>query len=602
LKLAIVLALVARAFAQAPAPDPNDLLARAIQLIPTKPGEAVKLLQQALRLDPDLEGVRYQLGLAYHAIGDEADAAAELREAVGRTPGSADAHNYLGIVLFESGDAKSALDEFRIAARLAPKDPNAHFNLGEAMARTGDSAGAVAELRDASQLAPGDAGLARLLNNVETKMAAPGATIKVDVRQVLVPVVVTDGEGHHITGLTQADFQVFEDGVEQRITAFSVEHSGLPEAGIPAKGDPSPSPSPVRQSPLPPSKPRRTYMVLIDTLHTSFNNLAAAREALVKLFRQERSADSQYVVVSLGVSPEMILNVTSDPAAVLAALSAKRIQKIFLDGALGGPNAEMERFRRDLSETRVACDLAISDTVAQAKCAAGLTRLTQQLQMAAELERTVTVGYLRQFRSLVAQLAPARDRRTILLISDGFGIEPGREALALMSAYFPPASHCMVPATVYCPPSLGLQSSNRMSEEFEPILKLAAAANITIDTIDSRGLYGQREFDASNPGASASIAPLTNAVDRVDRDIASAAGNSLREIADATGGTAFHDSNDFLGNLQRAFADGRDYYTLAYVSANPNYDGKFRAITVKVRNRKAVVNAKRGYWAAPSAQ
>jgi hypothetical protein len=57
-----------------------------------------------------------------------------------------------------------------------------------------------------------------------------------------------------------------------------------------------------------------------------------------------------------------------------------------------------------------------------------------------------------------------------------------------------------------------------------------------------------------------------------------------------------------LGSLQRAFADGRDYYTLAYVSGNPNYDGKFRAITVKVRNRKAVVNAKRGYWAAPSAQ
>jgi tetratricopeptide (TPR) repeat protein len=315
LRLAIVLALAAGAFAQVPAPDPNDLLARAIQLIPTKPGEAVKLLQQALRLDPDLEGLRYQLGLAYHAIGDEADAAAELREAVARTPGSADAHNYLGIVLFESGDAKSALDEFRIAVTLAPKDPNAHFNLGEAMARTGDSAGAVEELRGASQLAPNDAGLARLLNNVETKIAAPEGTIKVEVRQVLVPVVVTDGEGHHLTGLTQADFQVFEDGVEQQITAFSVEHPGLSEAGVPARGNPSPAPSPARQSPLLLSKPRRTYMVLIDTLHTSFNNLAAAREALVKLFRQERSADSQYVVVSLGVSPEMILNVTSDPAA-----------------------------------------------------------------------------------------------------------------------------------------------------------------------------------------------------------------------------------------------------------------------------------------------
>ena len=85
---------------------------------------------------------------------------------------------------------------------------------------------------------------------------------------------------------------------------------------------------------------------------------------------------------------------------------------------------------------------------------------------------------------------------------------------------------------------------------------------------------------------------------RVERDGAAARGNTLAEIAEATGGTAFHDSNDLLGGLQRAFADGRDYYTIAYVSGNANLDGKFRAITVQVRDRKVVVNAKRGYWAA----
>jgi VWFA-related protein len=112
-------------------------------------------------------------------------------------------------------------------------------------------------------------------------------------------------------------------------------------------------------------------------------------------------------------------------------------------------------------------------------------------------------------------------------------------------------------------------------------------------------LYGQRAFDASNPGTTPA---LSNLVGLTERNADAAKGNTLREIADATGGTAYHDNNDLFVGLQRAFADGRDYYSIAYVSSNPNYDGKFRAITVQVRGRNAQVNAKRGYWAAPSAQ
>jgi hypothetical protein len=36
---------------------------------------------------------------------------------------------------------------------------------------------------------------------------------------------------------------------------------------------------------------------------------------------------------------------------------------------------------------------------------------------------------------------------------------------------------------------------------------------------------------------------------------------------------------------------------LAYVPGNSNLDGKFRAISVRVRDSKLAVNAKRGYWA-----
>jgi len=574
-------------------PAANELLARGIQLMPSNPAGAVKVLQQALRLDPELPTLRYRLGLAFHAIGDEADAETELREAVSRAPDSAEAHNYLGIVLFQMGNAKAALEEFRVVATLAPKDSNAHFNLGEALARTGDSNGALEELRSAAGLTPSDTGLARLVKAVETALAPPENTIKVDVRQVLVPAVVTDREGRHVTGLTQADFKVFEDGVEQKITGFSVESAGLPQAAIPAVGVSSPA-APTVSSAVPPRAAiRRTYMICIDTLHASFNNFASAREALVKLFQREHSDDSQYVVVALGASAEMVVNVTHDPAAVLAVFQSKRLQKIFLDGQQGGLAAEMERFQRDLVQTREACNLVAQDKVFQAKCETGMARANLQSIQLAELERTLTTGFLREFRALISQLARARDRRTVVLISDGFGVEPGREPYALVNAYFPFGSHCLVPPTVNCP--RGITTSVRLQEEFEPILQLAARSNITIDTIDSRGLYGQKAFDASNPGNPSNV---DGAVGSAERDVAAFYGNTLAEIAGATGGTAFHDSNDLLGGLERAFADGRDYYTIAYVSSNASLDGKFRAITVQVRDRKVVVNAKRGYWAA----
>ena len=207
--------------------DASELLARGIQLIPieARGGREGAAAGPAAWIR-NFQCCAISWGLRITRSAMRADAEAELSEAAGHAPDSAAAHNYLGIVLFQLGNAKAALEEFRVAEKLAPKDPNAHFNLGEAFARTGDSNRALEELRIAAGLTPTDAGLTRLLKTVETALA-PESTIKVDVRQVLVPVVVKDREGHHMTGLSQADFKVFEDGVEQKITAFSVESSGV---------------------------------------------------------------------------------------------------------------------------------------------------------------------------------------------------------------------------------------------------------------------------------------------------------------------------------------------------------------------------------------
>jgi Ca-activated chloride channel homolog len=50
-------------------------------------------------------------------------------------------------------------------------------------------------------------------------------TIKVDVKEVIVPVTVTDEKGRFVSDLEQKDFQIFDQGKEQKIEFFTRERS-----------------------------------------------------------------------------------------------------------------------------------------------------------------------------------------------------------------------------------------------------------------------------------------------------------------------------------------------------------------------------------------
>jgi VWFA-related protein len=575
-----------------------ELLDRGISLAEdNKPGEALSVLHEALRLNPEMAAGHYHLAAAMRATSDFAGAEAELREAVKLAPDSGPVHNLLGILLFQRGDMADALTELRLAVQLQPKDATVHYNLAQGLEKTGDRKGALEEYQAASNVAPGNAKIKARYEQLERAASTPPAaaatptaaapgetTIKVEVRQVLVPVVVRDKEGHHVTGLTQADFRVFEDGVEQKISGFSVENAGVPSppppavaASPPASPQASPQAGAAEPAAVTPQQVpvRRTYLICIDALHTEFGHLVYIREALSKLFHSERAGDAEYVVISVGASMQVLQQPTRDPASVLKVVDSKDFQKLFLASRKSSTEDDLRSFRRSLDEARAACDAG------DPSCPGLKRRLPSEASEIAELDRLYTRAFLSQFRSLIEQLRRAAGRRTVILFSDGFQLVPGQLAYQLLSAYFPEFR------------SAALRTVDRMPD-MEPVLQLAANSNIPVYTIDSRGLYTSPFFDAASPGSVARMAPA--AMSAIDGN-AMEAGQTLSEIAAATGGTAFRNSNDLLNGLQRAFADGREYYMLAYVSGNSNPDGKFRAISVRMRDSKLVVNAKRGYWA-----
>ena len=535
----------------------ETLLKGVAALQANKTGDAVIPLREAAARLPERFEPQYYLGLALHGTHDLAGAETQLRGCLKRKPDFAPAHNELGLVLFEGGDAAGALSEFQQALRLQPGDATVLANI----------AVATKKLESANIGAP-------------AALPAPTreTTIKVDVRQVLVPVVVTDKEGHHVTGLTLADFRVLEDGMEQKISAFATERADLLKPAVGDLADAQHPNSPAATAPTPLTA-RHAYVICVDALHASFGNFVHVREALQKLFQQEEAGDSQYVVIALGRAMEIVQNTTSDPKQVLEALGASSFRKTFLSSQKSSSEYELTLFERTLQEVRALCDS--SDPILRNECESRKPTLPFQADQVSESARLNTIQFLAQLRSVVGQLAAGRGRRTVVLISDGFSLMPGRAAYGLLAAYFPDLTR-------------NLRGFERMQDAMDPVFKLAAKGNVPIYTIDSRGLYTSPSLDASRGGVGSHVAPE---VDRSLNDIATEDGFTLSEIAAATGGTAFQNSNDLLAGLKRAFADGREYYMLAYVPTNEAQDGKFRKIEVHVRDKKVIVNAKRGYWA-----
>src|ERR1700693_4842233 len=100
---------------------------------------------------------------------------------------------------------------------------------------------------------------------VSSAVTAQEPAIRSDVKEVLVPVVVTDRHGHHVQNLKKSDFQVLEDGKPQRIVAITTESTAGIPFSISQAGPRGNSPSTgVPAGPSRPDTPRSTYLTLVD--------------------------------------------------------------------------------------------------------------------------------------------------------------------------------------------------------------------------------------------------------------------------------------------------------------------------------------------------
>ena len=111
--------------------------------------------------------------------------------------------------------------------------------------------------------------------------SAAASNVRIDVNLVLVPVTVTDAAGKPVLGLPREAFQVFEDGVEQRIVHFMNEDAPVSVA------------------------------ILFDASASMEKKIEQSRQAAARLFRNSMPGD-EYLLISFNDSPRLLAEFTND--------------------------------------------------------------------------------------------------------------------------------------------------------------------------------------------------------------------------------------------------------------------------------------------------
>ncbi len=143
----------------------------------------------------------------------------------------------------------------------------------------------------------------------------PKADIRIDTALVLVPAQVTNFLGAPITGLHKDDFKIFEDGVEQPITNFSMDDAPL------------------------------SIGLLFDNSGSMRNKIKKATEASAAFFKTSNPQD-EFFLVEFSDRPKLTVPFTPDPDEVYDRIAhTKPFGRTALLDAIHMAMAEMKHAR-----------------------------------------------------------------------------------------------------------------------------------------------------------------------------------------------------------------------------------------------------------------
>ncbi|MFL6198083.1 MAG: VWA domain-containing protein [Thermoanaerobaculia bacterium] len=388
----------------------------------------------------------------------------------------------------------------------------------------------------------------------------PGFYVEsVNVNVVNVDVYVTDKSGKRIQGLTQNDFEIYENGKKVAVTNFYAVEGGKakmigdePVAAPAAADTPGRPAAPAQPAPLPEDQ-RLRLVVYIDNFNLHpFNRNRVMRE-LRAFLGQKLSRDDQVMLVTYDRELHVRRTFTSDPGLINDSLL--ELEKISAQAV----HADSERrdALRNIEESRSAVE------------ALGYARSYAQSTFN-DLSFSISA-----LKDLVGSLAGMPGRKAILYVSDGLQMIAGQDV------YYAVQSK-------YGEQSTGLTESMQFdtSRRFTELTATANANRVTFYTIDAAGLRVYSSISAENATAGQGV--------YVDSIQISNLQAPLQMLAEKTGGVAIINANQVGPHLEKLAQDFGTYYSLGY-SPTHYGDGRYYKIEVKVKQKGYQVRHREGY-------
>jgi VWFA-related protein len=376
-------------------------------------------------------------------------------------------------------------------------------------------------------------------------------TIEVHVAEV--EVVVVDGAGKPVAGLTKDDFELRVDGKPRPISNFYAVNRGVVQRESLAAAAPN-APASAPELPLP--APPTHLVIFVDQERLDLaqrNRVLAALDKFAET-HVKPGVDAALVVYNHGA--KMRLQPTTDVARLRTAIAELK--------------HESPRLMESLSERRRI--IQVIDDAARFNGGHGTGGVDEVKHRVLDYGEH-RISELRQsldaIEFILGRLRGASGRKVFVHVSSGLPLQPAVEVYD----YF--ERKLFVPLTV---DKLALQQITA----YETLVKAAQAAGAALYTIDASGLTGDEGTNLTTTG------PI-HLDTKLIRDNLH---GPLQLLADETGGKAILDENDF----DRAFSEIEAQYTTYYsIGFRADSDKKPHKVDVRVKRAGLAVRSAKGY-------
>jgi VWFA-related protein len=361
---------------------------------------------------------------------------------------------------------------------------------------------------------------------------------------VLVNVVVRDKSGAVVRGLTRNDFSIVEDDKPQAITSFDFEELDKVDVAPEAPSEPVialPEKSTVRAAdaaapalPAVDMRGRRLIVLFFDLSSMQPEELGRAVKTAHDYVASKLSPADLIAVASFSTSLELVQDFTADREELAAAIDG------FGDANASGFEEGTTGDAEDTPDTGAA--FTADDT---------------------EFNIFNTDRRLDALQTLSDSLAGIEQKKSVIYFSTGMN-----------------------------------QSGTDNQVQLRRTIDRANRANVSIYAADMRGLQAQVPGGDATTASRRGTSSFSGASVRNQFDRTASTQDTLTTMAEDTGGRAFFDSNSFGQVFDRVVDDTSAYYVLGYTSTNPNRDGRFRRIRVKLKRTDVKLEYRSGYYAA----